>query len=1710
MFQNTELKKFLDTSYTVRSNPKIYAEINLNRFENIERIGNYRHRPNDFVVKYRALPATYDPYDYGDYYTDSTISYAEIGGTYETGTDLSYQTIFRQDNDVLGSLYSLEDCFRRNRPRSGINKLLYLGSGGISRSTPQFIDGSSDNPSARPRFYISSKDDYFKYWTSYKMEGNIERGISKKVGSSFPIDDVAPFVVYKNEVPANRIVIKMQTLVGEESVGPVYHNGTYIDDPFFGSSKAHVPRNWQVQTLRNGTWSTAYSFTGASEIPSDGHVELGYGIVVPSKYLNNYMYRGELVSTSLLPEDAVAGDLYLVRKMEAELGQFFIAIDVDGSIAWDNFIPEYGWTLEKDGFSGQSRVVTDIVNPRFYGTDNLTFREFQMIGGIRLVVSSMNVQDATFDLIELSPRLVMDWTNRTESFDITKSMADLSGSALPIGTLLASTGSISVSNDDLAFNKGYSFDPKTGSGSILHDLQSQSIKIMFYETILDANGYDYYIPIKTLYTESTPELNNDFSKISFSLRDLYFLFESVAAPSLIMTDVSLSRAIMTIMDYVGFTNYTFKRNPNQSDPVIPYFFIQDGRNIAEIMIDLAMATQSAMYFDEQNNLVIALKEYILPAAGERDSDIVVSGNDTDDFLASIKEISSTTREVYNAGSIDYTKRCIQRTYGSLGQSIYQPNDKTWIYAPSLLWEASGDETTKAVNESGGEQQNYTLTAMPLSRSLSAEVPTVSGGVIVNNTIDVGEAANYVARYNGYLYANGEIIRYDAVQYSVAGTGNVWINSADEYQNYMLALPFNGKMYPTGLIRIWCEPYYTSLADGTTILQSGNVRKHGRAQFGTSITSHQAGIGSHWSDNANVKGIIQNADSLFDMKEKPQYQAGLMQNSVAGNVRGNLDAGTLAKQSTRNGIMKHNMSQKFWSESELGRMTSAKAGTIQSSAFIFAGPAFPADANPRDHVSYVHKPLSSYYTNFGTRCRIIGKVEAGSSIDQNPIGASTYFAVPSTKPSSQTSISGGSGGIAINVDPSTNAGYFFEIAALTSADPSSYDIPEIEIETNLGKITSATIMDNIVNLTIDQTELKTIPDLDLYDLISVSSVSSTYYTGEGELREAHTVPNINGTFRVENITNNGTVLVYTIPIIGYTWLSSFGTVTKNGVDLGEVISASVDENNIATIVMAMPTGVYKDDLITVTGFETSGSIPLINNENIKVVFSSTDTRTIKFEIPKKNGTLPIDVFVNSELKRLTNEQAKLSNIWFYKTVADDLGGHVLSFTRTAAYTEVTVDSHRLSTNDFVVIKLDSSHPINGTYQISSISGNTIRLNRGGSTLTGGFAPSTSKNTIGLIHPVATTYKLWSGLSNILVDSGQFWGQYRTVAEDATTVYDLNIEYVDSTYGRTFYLYINNKQVATVIDKEPLAKVNNMALFIRGRSKLMFENVYALGENITRNTVSKQIEPGVISTVFGIPDGINESEAMRKYAVSGFVQSSYLSGITNKYGPQYNMYYDEFGTIMREAAYFNIKYDKAYPALYAKIAPTLNRLKGYTVSGFYAGAYGAEFMVFNNLDNLCSLDTTTGNYLRIVGVTFTQSTTKTLTVDDYLKDTSYGADGQTIISDPNRKSELYDKVKMSRIQHGVREFAVSSDYIQTDDAANNMMKWIIEKVYRPRLNIGISIFQNPMIQLGDLVSIYYVDDDNNYVITDPNKQFVVYSINYTKSESDSSMTIYVTET
>jgi hypothetical protein len=1526
MFQSDELKQHFETSSTIRLNSLVLAEWNMNIAENISQIGNYRYRPLDTSdTSYNTIVNSFDLNDEETrFYTGATDADIVIDGGFEDELDENNNPIpkaFTSPKQKEKLLYSLEDCFGRFRPRSGINKLRYFDNKFSHFSTPEM--------SKRPRYYMSDRSDYFKYWSSYRTEDGIERGIAnQEINGLFYIEDTAPYIVYKDQVPANRIVVKVQTNVGTVNFRNFQDSAGAYNDPFFGYENQTTPVKWKIQYLENNNWIDAASFDQNSErrdgseiIGPDGYVELAYGLKVPAEYLETFFQQGELTSENLLPspEDLQDGVSFLVRQNENENGTYYI---VD-SQSYYSFPARYGWFLYDEKVSKNLAHVSDMTSPAGYQslTSGQKYKEFQYISGLRIVVETMNTPESILDLIELSPRLVVDLSDKTESFSITKPASDLGLSGLPVGQLLASVGSVSIFDYDQAFFA-------ENSSSILSKYTSQNFQVKFYEIIYGVNNKDYFVPIKTMYAEGFPKIDNKTRSVSLDLRDLFFYFESLSAPQILIQNASFSYAVSLILDSIGFSNYVFNRIDDEAEDVIPYFFIEPDITVAQVLENLARSTQTAMFFDEFNNFVTMSKRYILPSEDERPTDFVLYGTRdfeksgarknslTKDKLANIIEISSQDNKVYNDGSINYTVRDIQRSYSRIEQASDPDRDKTWKYLPAPLWEISATDNVRSVNQENGLQEDYVLTAIPLNSDLTSSVPSVINNRVTNNFIDLGDAIFFIARYNGYFFANGEIIKYDAVQFSVPGLSaidetadgdNVWVTSIKEYQRYFSKVPFNGKMYPTGLVRIYSEPEYETIS-GITKLKNGVVKKHGRGQFGTTAVAHHAGVASEWLSDDNVRGIDMRSDYLFLGKERsvvidevslfsnspvavfeiedpsivsvgdyveryvPENLASLLENNNIiqqdsritsidfDNKRITLDKAVLnvseenypieeirvvtripeseygkagennnkAKESSRNSLINNFLSKEF--VEELPRATQYPS-TMQSSALVINGPT-NVGAKPEDLLTYVYKQMpENRFVHFGTRMRVIGKVENSDVRKQSASGASQVYAVTDARSDQSISISGGSGGIGIFVNPLTNNGYFFEILALSEESSSAYK----------------------------------------------------------------------------------------------------------------------------------------------------------------------------------------DVFFYKVLKEAGQENSK-----------------------------------------------------------------------------------------------AIPVELWSAAAGINTDDGKFAGQSRMVAEEQTTIYDLAVEYQVVGNSIRFFLYINSNLVGIVDDQDPLPVHNNVALFVRGSSRVMFENIYALSENYSQNSVFSL--GTVVDSVFGTGE-INVSSSFKKYAMSGIIQSSYLSGIGASEPPKYNIYFEEFGTIMRECAYFDVRYDLAYPALIAQMTPTFDRLKGYTVSGFIAGAYGAEFLIFNNTDFILRIGSQSGNYLKIQGVTFTQSSQNELKVDDFFDKRSNMSDpqfiGENLVYSPLKIKRDYEDIKLSRFTQGRRDFTIDAPYIQSQDAATDLMSWLTQKIMKPRKSVGLKVFANPMIQLGDIVTVDYTNNDGVYEISSPDTRFVVYHIEYGRTNDDASMDLYLSE-
>lgn len=1627
MYQDPDLKDYIEQSSTVNLQSLVIAEWNMNFSDNILALGNYRNRPSILSptqANFGTIAPTYDSADVLVAYNGATDSNIILN----TGIDLSNgnPTIDATVNKNDKMLYSLTETISRFRPRSGINKIRYFGLNYLNYSNPDMH--------RQPRFYLASKEDKFKYWNSYRIEtatyGGQERGISMTTPGSgdYHIDDAAPFVVYTDPVPANRIVVKMQTGVGDVNRGTYKKsNNTTFADPFYEDPantgdlvNQKTPTNWKIQYLNtSGTWTTAKTFApntlrsdGKRPIASDGYVELAYGITnAPA----TFRLLGQYSSQYAIPLDGATGDAYLVPDAtNTTSGTIYVWNGANWTT--DSFVPTYGWYLNEEGLTTKTANVTKLTSPDFYGTTTTiytpTYREFQFIKGIRIVVDTMSQPRSTFDLIEMSPRLVADLSDKTTQYSIEKIASDIGNTGIPVGQLLASTGSITLFDYDQSLNEYNNLAVSSGTitGSLISNISSKNLQFKFYEHIIDDRTYptvlDYFVPIKTMYVDGFPEISTTDRMATLKLRDLLFYFESIIAPPLLLKNASVSYAVATMLDNIGFSNYKFYRNAGESEDKIPYFFIAPDTTVAEVLNDLAQSTQTSIFFDEDNNLILMSRNYIMPTAAERATDLtlygtkdfvqdgIVKNDSTNAVLSNIVSLDAEDDQVYNGGKIVYTNRYIQKSYATIQEAGLLNKGQAYKYKPVLLWEVAGTESLRPVNDEVGNQSAYSLSALVLNSELTATLPTVASGVIINNIMDFGQSIYWLTRYKGYLYANGEIIKYDAVEHSVSGVGDVWIEDITDYQKYFAVLPFNGKIFPTGRVRIYAEPTYNN----SGVVQSGAVSRHGRGQFGTAVTTHTVlDEDNEWLDDTKHK--------TFKMQSKWMFQGNHQYGET--NYKITLTANATGGAST---------------------ITANTTGLSEGLIFYPYSPYTKAIATTPTFASGNMTFTSSAH---GLLPGMRVKIESVVPTTYN--GTYTVLSV-TTNTFTVTNINSASGTITV-------AG---EVAPLYY---------------NRG-LNSA-----------------------IQDGTRIKSFSGSTITLTKPLAGSGTVMSTNDVvYATTNIIEPLGMIEYNSSTDSIGFVTEKPTVTGTSKDFFDS-SSYTESSETVTADKTKANAVIKSSALSIQGPSEFSTIKSSSNAMSYVYknYSTLSPNAYSFGTRMRiiGKPLPTTEAVNEAKQTPVGGEILFSKDGY--NIAGTGGGIAFN---------LDVSTNKNIGYYFEIDALTSSAVVNNTNKDTTIDSipNVFfyKMLKGANTKEG--------------VPVV----LWSGNAPILVDNGQFIGMSKSINTKTPTVYDLLVETEElgqasnGAYSRKFFLYINGKLISTVQDNDaipPNTTNKNLALFVRGSGLCLFEHVFAVGDR------SSNPNPPIAKKDVFSEDKL-DNENYRKYLVNPAILDTYLKGLGTSQHPKYSLYFEEFGTIMREAAYFNIRYDKAYPALYSKISPTFNDSQGYVISNFRSNPYGAEFLIFNATDFALNLDESTGNYLRIQGVTFTQQSAHDLTVDEYFQKNS-DLNNYSNYTNLNNK---YIDIQSSRNTYGKKDFTITGSYIQNIDTANNLMTWMVDKVMHPKKSIGVSIFANPMIQLGDIVTIDY---NINNVLQNTTARFVVYHITYSRSSNGPEMKLYLSE-
>jgi hypothetical protein len=859
---------------TISSKHKILAEWNHNSYYKINYVGSY---PIHIDAK---SSGSQDP-EYSKTFVTTDAGGWDNGGFYNT-ISVDNTEVSRENKEVK-KLCSLYNVVEADRPDPGI----IYGIGSQTSST--IIEDSktikSYNILQSPvRLYPLSDNQGFKYWNSFRyckpntvVSPAITHELIGKSGSDFKMKGNNAFIVYDGTLRTNKITIKTQTVNG-------------------------YAKNFTIQVLKAGstTWSTIYSED------DDTRLALAKTKIVTgtsgSKSItltdNSGIYVGmrvvQLGSTANIPVDTYVAEVgkdglvILDKSLTGNLSLASIKF-IDTPSLSDGIVRITGkkvnnlmfWSLA--GAVEDENALTSFKIPN----DGITGLDVELITAIRFSAQTMSKAGATLDIIEISPRLVVDFTGYTEAFSVDTTIGDAS-LGLPVGSIVSSTGTIELFNEDnLISNKNLD--------SILDNILKPNVKFTILN-VLSSGDVTRYVPVKVLYAESWNEESN--WKVSVSLEDsMRFLKDKSASDMLLASrdGIRVSAIIKILLDNAGVSRFGFNKSSDgdeydYEDIALDFFRCRKEQSVAEVLNEIAQSTQLSIFFDNFNNLIAMTKEAVANKTNLYDYWLVGDMNELDandneyaylngNYISNIEDFEDTIIPPITAGEVSYDhlgleKKPMNLVREALGEvretGFSEVNlNRNLSFVPHVVWQPSNTDldATLAVgflqqNLNGSDGLSYfSSDNIPKQFQANTELDAVREAYfsLTENqkkdlTIFIAEdslTSSFGKKYNGYVTIDNEMIKYNGVLYKVSkkgfATSLVIYFSEEEKLSDILKAPSGASFIPVGLVvdldmKLVSDP---GLANAN---YKYSVFKTGRGFNDTKVSEHISSNGTqtNWS------------------------------------------------------------------------------------------------------------------------------------------------------------------------------------------------------------------------------------------------------------------------------------------------------------------------------------------------------------------------------------------------------------------------------------------------------------------------------------------------------------------------------------------------------------------------------------------------------------------------------------------------------------------------------------------------------------------------------------------------------------------------------------------------------------------------------------------------------------------------------------------------
>lgn len=320
--------------------------------------------------------------------------------------------------------------------------------------------------------------------------------------------------------------------------------------------------------------------------------------------------------------------------------------------------------------------------------------------GIKLVVREMDQPFISFNLIELSPRLIIDVSDYLQSWSAGYTQAEVS-LVVPIGQVSSNESTIVLANVDGMFNKENPDSPYAG---LIDSNALVTLDLGIDTTRFGGSGVEWTRQL-TMYT--TTWNGQDQDAVELPLVDGSVFLQEIKPNKMFLQDVTLGEAVWRMCDSVGFNDYNYDISDKEASQIIPFFWTTGDLTVWEEFNGLAPATQTAIFFDEYGILQILTRtqaydetqaiKWTLDAEPVTAQDVSDDGRPAADVgkLPDIQTLEHTYQ--YEANKVEVTYKPTSLGDDSSGvpamQVVWEPEDTVVLRAAQLIEPMSTSSTT---------------------------------------------------------------------------------------------------------------------------------------------------------------------------------------------------------------------------------------------------------------------------------------------------------------------------------------------------------------------------------------------------------------------------------------------------------------------------------------------------------------------------------------------------------------------------------------------------------------------------------------------------------------------------------------------------------------------------------------------------------------------------------------------------------------------------------------------------------------------------------------------------------------------------------------------------------------------------------------------------------------------------------------------------------